>query len=342
MNALKSLVLLVAGLLVVSACGGSGNSAGGGAKRYRIVYIQQNVGNPYFDAITAGFKKASEELGFDFTTTGPASAEATAQIPIIDQQIQKGVDAIAIQVSDPVSELPELQKAKAKGIHIIAVNSDQIPEVRDAALTPIDFSTVPKLQLDLLSELMGGSGDFAILSATQTAPFQDGYINNPTTGVKALLQSNSKYANMHLVKVAYGDDVPQKSTTETEALLAGFPNLKAILAPTTVAVAAAAQAIETKGVQSKIILTGLGTPNQMRKFLKDGTVTKVQLWSPYDQGYVGGYLLFQTLSSKIKPGPNVTFDVPKYGTQTIDKGGVVVVAKELTTFTKENVDSYNF
>jgi rhamnose transport system substrate-binding protein len=252
------------------------------------------------------------------------------------------VDAIAIQVSDPVSELPELQKAKSKGIHLIAINSDQIPEVRDAALTPIDFSTVPKLQLDLLYELMGGSGDFAILSATQTAPFQDGFINNPTTGVKALLKSDSKFANMHLVKVAFGDDVPQKSTTETEALLAGYPNLKAILAPTTVAVAAAAQAIETKGVQGKIILTGLGTPDQMRKFLKDGTVTKVQLWSPYDQGYVGGYLLYRTLTGAVKPGPNVSFDVPNYGTQTIDKTGVVVVAKQLTTFTKDNVDQYHF
>jgi ABC-type sugar transport system substrate-binding protein len=60
MKVLKSLVLLVAGLLVISACGGSSSGA---AKRYKVVFIQQNVGNPYFDAITAGFTKASQELG---------------------------------------------------------------------------------------------------------------------------------------------------------------------------------------------------------------------------------------------------------------------------------------
>lgn len=336
----KSMVLLAIGVLAVSACG-SGSTSGSGGQKYKIVFIQQNVGITYFDVITAGFTKAAQELGYDFTTTGPASAEATAQIPIVEQQIQRGVNAIAIQTADPKSLLPVLQKAKSKGIHIIAINSDQIPEVRDAAITPVDFSKVPTDQMDLLYELMGGSGDFAILSATQTATFQDGFINGKG-GVKELLSSNPKYANMHLVKIAYGNDEPQKSTTETEALVHGYPNLKAILAPTSVALPAAAQVLETMGMQGKIILTGLSNPDQMRKFLKDGTVTKFQEWYPYDQGYVGGYLLYGILSGKIKPGPNVTFDVPNFGTETIDSTGVVVVAKQLTTFTKDNIDKYHW
>ncbi|WP_227522001.1 hypothetical protein [Bacillus solitudinis] len=35
------------------------------------------------------------------------------------------------------------------------------------------------------------------------------------------------YENIELVKVAYGDDLRDKSTSETEALLLGFPDLKA-------------------------------------------------------------------------------------------------------------------
>jgi ABC-type sugar transport system substrate-binding protein len=43
-----------------------------------IVYIPKNTGNPYFDSIIGGFKKASDELGFTFSTVAPATAEATS------------------------------------------------------------------------------------------------------------------------------------------------------------------------------------------------------------------------------------------------------------------------
>ena len=39
---------------------------------------------------------------------------------------------------------------------------------------------------------------------------------------------------------AYGDDEPQKSTDQTQALLSKYPDLKVICAPTTVGIAAAA------------------------------------------------------------------------------------------------------
>ena len=90
------------------------------------------------------------------------------------------------------------------------------------------------------------------------------------------------------MKIAYGDDDDQKSFQETQGLIQAYPNLKGIISPTTVGVAAAARYLSTSPQKGKIKLTGLGFPNQMRKYVKDGTVDEFQLWVPKDVGYLAG------------------------------------------------------
>ena len=72
-----------------------------------------------------------------------------------------------------------------------------------------------------------------------------------------------KYANLKLVKIAYGDDLRDKSVSEAEGLLASYPNLKVIIAPTTVGIAAAGKVLTDKGLIGKVFLTGLGLPSEM-------------------------------------------------------------------------------
>ena len=121
--------------------------------------------------------------------------------------------------------------------------------------------------------------------------------------MKDTLATNPKYSKMKLVKVAYGNDDPQKSTTETEALLAAYPNLRGIIAPTTVGVAAAAQVVETARKADKVKVVGLGTPNQMRRFIENGTVQAFQLWSPYNEGLLAAHLAVGIKSGKIRNAP---------------------------------------
>ena len=90
------------------------------------------------------------------------------------------------------------------------------------------------------------------------------------------------------MKVAYGDDDDQKSFQQMQGLIQAYPNLKGVISPTTVGVAAAARYLSTSPEKGKVKLTGLGFPNQMRKFVKDGTVDEFQLWVPKDVGYLAG------------------------------------------------------
>lgn len=319
------------------------SAAGAGVK---IVYIPKNTGNPYFDSIINGFKKACGEIGCDFTTTAPATADATSQLSFVKDQIQRGVNVLAISPNSPDALNSVFDEARTKGIKVLIVNSD-IPKNethRDAAVLPMDFNVTGSSQVELMGSLINYEGKIAVLSATSDAPDQNFWIQ----GMKEALK-DPKYAKMQLVDVVYGNDDPQKSLTECEGLLSKYPDLRGIISPTTVGVAAAAQCVESAGVYpggknakgAGLEVTGLGTPNQMRRFVQSGVVKKFALWSPYDEGYLAAYLGVGMAKGTIKPAKDASFDVPNLGKHQFADLNVVITGPP-TVFDKNNIDKFDF
>lgn len=316
----------------------------------RITYMPQNTGNPYFERINFGFQETCKELGCQVTFTAPATADATSQIPFIQEQVQRGIDVLAIQPNSVDALNAILDDVRARGILVITTNNDLTGNEshRDASVMAVDFSTVGRQMLESLYQLTGGQGKFAIISATTDAPAQREFIEEPQ-GVKDLLQTDPKYKDLELLEVVYGDDVPQKSLTECEALLAKYPDLDAIMAPTTVAVASAAQCVESAGVypggpnaQGRgVIVYGLGLPNQMSPFLKSGVVELVDLWDPANMGVVAVHLAKGLKDGSIQLGEGNSFEVPGLGTMTFGPDNVIIVGA-FESFNKDNVDDFGF
>jgi rhamnose transport system substrate-binding protein len=316
----------------------------------RVAYIPKNSGNPYFDGIVDGMRRGCEELGATFETAAPAQPDAGAQISIVKDQIQRRASVICISPNSPDALNAVFDDARARGIKVITVNSD-VPgneAHRDAAVLPTDFDVLGESQIELLGQFIGYEGQFAILSATTDAPDQNHWI----AGMKAALKQ-PKYAKMQLVTVVYGDDKDLKSVTEAESLLTKYPELRGILAPTAVGLAAAARVVEAAGVYPNganvsqrvggkgVVVTGLGTPNAMRRFLKDGIVPAAALWSPPDQGYVAAYLAVGLGRKSIEARPGTSFTVPGIGARAFRQSNVVIAGPPLV-FTKDNVDQFRF
>lgn len=306
----------------------------------KIVYIGKNTGNPYFNSITGGFEDACEAKGCAFEFVAPATAEATSQIPFIEAQIQRGVNVIGIAPNSPDALNQVLDDARAKGILVLTVNGDLTGNEshRDATILPVNFEIVGRDQVEMVGSLIGYEGEVAILSATTEAPDQNKWI----VGMNETLKNDPKYAKMNLVATVYGDDQPEKSTTEMEALLSNYPNLKGVIAPTTVGIAAAAQVVQSRGIADKVAVTGLGLPSEMRDFVKDGTVKAFQLWSPYNEGWLAVHFALGVLDGSIKNEVGSTFEVPNLGTITINANNSINTQAELTTFNADNIDQFNF
>jgi len=307
----------------------------------KIYFIPKNLGNPYFEALSKGFHDAIAELGedkFDYTMTGPATAEATSQIEYVEAAVQNGADAIFIAANSNDALNGTFDDAREAGTRIYVINGD-IPgseSHRDAAIMPVDFSTIGVAQLDLMGSMIGYEGEFAILSATTDAPDQNTWIDL----MKGELETNDKFADMVLVEVVYGDDQPEKSTTEMEALLTKYPNLKGVIAPTTVGIAAASKVVQTKGVADQVKVTGLGLPSEMKEFVLDGTCEGFQLWNPPYEGYLAVYMMLAEKNGEFTPEPGATFSAGKLGEYTVLDDGQILTLVNPMLYDISNIEEY--
>ncbi len=308
--------------------------AAGGAKNY--VLVPKNLGNPYFDTANKGAQEAAKELGATVTYQGPATADATQQIQLLNSLIAQKVNGLAISADDSDALVPTGKSAMEAGIPVVTWDSAIAAGGRTVHINQAEAAGIAAVQIKMASDLAGGAGQIAILSATSTAPNQNEWIGLMKEELK-----KAEYSKLELVDTVYGDDEDTKSYNEAQGLFKKYPDLKVIIAPTTVGIAASARAVQDANLVGKVFVTGLGTPNQMREYVKSGASPQFALWNPGDLGYLAIYTLDAIASGKIKGQPGDKFTAGKLGEYTIKDDGTVLLGLP-TIFSKDNIDSFDF
>jgi rhamnose transport system substrate-binding protein len=341
----------VAAALTLAACGTTKSSQNAAASQgsaananpaaatksgLKIAFLPKEVNNAYFTAATDGGQQAVRQLGDSSIVLGPSNVSSSAQVPYIDSLIVQHVNAIAISASDANAVVPSLQRAERVGIKVVTWDSDTAPSGRNLFINDADPQVVGSGLVQLMAKQLGYRGQIAILAATPTAL-------NQIEWVQAMKRELAKpaYKNMQLVTVVYGQDDDQISYQKTQGLIQAYPQLKGIIAPTSAGIAAAARYLDSSPYKGRIALTGLGEPNQMRKFVDDGTVQSFELWNVPDLGYAAAYAASALASGKITGAPGQTFQAGKLGTLKIGPGGQVIPGAPIV-FTKANINNYSF
>jgi rhamnose transport system substrate-binding protein len=301
-------------------------------------FIPKDTVNPYEVIADGGGKLALTALGDTQVVSSGTEDTAAAQEPAIQAATQAHAAGIVIAGNDPQAVCPALMQAQAAGTKIVAFDSDV--NCRQLFINQADTPTIGRSQIQLLAKLMHYKGQFAILSAASTATNQNAWIKYMQLELKKPV-----YKNMQLVKIYYGNDNPAQSRQATVSMLQAYPNLKGIESPTTVGISSAAQYLSTSKYKGKIVLTGLGLPSQMKKYVHDHTVTAFALWNPQNLGYLAGYAVAALADGTIKGNVGETFTAGKLGKYTIVKGPdgrPQVILGPPFTFTIKNVDNFNF
>ena len=333
----------VAAALALAGCadtgssggGSTGDAGGGSSENLAITFLPTSLGNPYFDTSSKGGKAAVDELGGTFAEVGPAESTPDAQVSYINTATQQGVGALVVSANDPKAICDALDEARSAGVKVVTFDSDTNPECRDLFVNQATADGIAKIQVDLIAEQIGDAGEIAIVSATANATNQNAWIDT----MKKLLASD--HPNIQLVDVVYGDDDEQISFDKTAALLQSHPNLKGIISPTTIGISAAARYLSTSDYKGKVALTGLGTPNQMREYVKDGTVTAFALWNPEDLGYLAAYASAALIKGEITGKEGDTFEAGKLGSYTVGKDATVLLGDPYV-FNADNIDDFDF
>ena len=288
-----------------------------------------------FDTSNAGGKAAVEEFGGTFEEVGPTEASPTAQVPFIQTAAQQGIGALVVSANDPEAICDALNEARDAGVKIVTFDSDTNPECRDLFINQATAEGIAKIQVDLITEQIGDAGQIAVLSASANATNQNAWIDMMKTELEA------NHPDVELVEVAYGDDDDQTSFDKTAALLQTYPELKGIVSPTTVGIAAAARYLSTSDYKGKVMLTGLGTPNQMREYVEDGTVEAFALWNPADLGYLAAFAAQALVNGDITGAEGDEFEAGKLGSYTVGADASVLLGDPYV-FNADNIADFDF
>lgn len=282
------------------------------AENKKIALVVKALGIGFFDAANKGAQEAAKELGdVDIIYTGPTDTTAEGQIEVINSLVAQKVDAIAISANDKDALVPALKKAMERGIKVISWDSGVAPEGRMMHLNPSSNPLIGNMCVKMAADNLPDGGDVAILSAAATA-------TNQNTWIEEMKKVLPNYKGINIVTTVYGDDKTDKSYTEAQGLIKAYPNLKAIIAPTSVGIVAAAQAVEDAGLVGKINVTGLGLPSEMAGHVKSGASKSFAIWNPIDLGYAATMISYNLVTGKEEAKAGAELSMGRMGKVKLD------------------------
>ncbi|WP_299884477.1 rhamnose ABC transporter substrate-binding protein [uncultured Ruegeria sp.] len=325
----RTFTSVVAGLSLAASMLGSTAMA---QENMRIALVVKALGIGFFEAAAEGAEEAAGELGnVEIIYTGPTDTTAEGQIEVINSLIAQGVDAIAISANDPDAVVPALKKAMERGITVISWDSGVAQEGRQMHLNPSSTPLIGNTIIKLAADHMPDGGDVAILSATATATNQNAWIE----AAKAVIPD---YAGVNLAATVYGDDLSDKSYREAQGLMSTYPDLKAIIAPTTVGILAACQAVTDAGKIGEINVTGLGLPSEMAGCVDSGATKSFAIWNPIDLGY-SATMLAAAIANGAEAAPGAEIPMGRMGAVTLDDTNTAAMADPFT-YDSSNIDQF--
>lgn len=303
------------------------------AKDVRIAMVPKSLGNAFFEATEKGGQEAAKEIGgVELIFNAPAIVSAEGQIEVINSLIAQRVDAIVVSSNDPDALVPVAQKAMKRGIIVSSFDSAIAKDGRVFHLNPATKEGTAETLIQMTKDAIGESGQIAILSETAQSTNQNEWINE----VKALLEKDEN-KGLELVEVVYGDALLDKSYRETIALIRRYPDLKAIIAPTSVGISAAAKAVEDQNMVGKIYVTGLGLPSELVGYVHTGSIKSFAIWNPIDLGYAATYLTYRMIEDKDQ---RENIDAGRMGVYNLDENNDTSLPAPFI-FDASNVDEYS-
>ena len=300
-------------------------------------FVFKSTGNPFGERMQDGFRDVIEAHGGEAILRAPEQPTVEGQIQIIEQLMVQNVASITISGNDFDALQPVLERAMDQGIQVISADSAINSDSRMVYINQANAERIGQVLISGMSEMLGGEGQFAILSATSQAANQNLWIEY----MEAQLEL-PEFSGLELVRVAFGNDLRDVSVSETQALLQSFPDLRGIIAPTTVGIAAASLVITDQALIGEVFVTGLGLPSEMVTFVNNGASPWMYLWNPIEVGNVAAYTALALTRGEITGAIGDSFTAGDFGVLEVisDGNGTQIMLGDPFRFDADNIDEW--
>lgn len=308
------------------------------------VLLPKFLGILPFDQANRGAQEAAAELGstgkLEFIGPTPENS-AAGQIEMLTTATTQKQHVVMLSNNAGDQIAPAAEAAAAAGTKVVTWDSP-IPNGAGEAffVAQVDFGSIGTVMADMAFDLAGGAGEVAILSASPDASNQNAWIE----AMKGTMASDAKYKDLKLVDVVYGNDQSEESYNKALGLVDKYPDLKVIMAPTTVGIVAAAKAMQDEGLCEKVKVSGLGLPAEMVSYSLNGCAPQFALWSFVDLGYLTYQASYALATGAIKGEVGEEFTAGRMGTFKIEEdpgraGAKRILMGPFTVYTKDNVEA---
>ncbi len=301
-------------------------------KKAVIAMMPKAKGDPYFISCKKGADEAAKELGAELLWDGPTDLDPAKQNEVVEAWITRGVDAIAVSVENKEAISTVLKKAKDKGIKVVTWDADANKDARDFLINQATPQGIGETLMDEAARILGGKGEFAIVTASLSAANQNEWIKY----IEARLRE--KYPEIKLVGIKPSDGDRDRAFSETQNILKVYPNVKLVMGIAAPAVPGIAEAVKQSG-RTDVKVTGLSLPNMCKPYIKDGTIDSIVLWNTGDLGYLAVFASNALVSGNLKSGDK-QIEAGRLGKIEI-VGDEVRLGKPFI-FNKDNVDKFDF
>jgi rhamnose transport system permease protein len=303
------------------------------AKRRPVVAMMPKAkGDPYFISCRQGADKAAQELGVELLWDGPTDLDPAKQNEVVEAWITRGVDAIAVSVENQAGISTVLRKAREKGIKVLTWDADAEKDARDFFINQATPEGIGATLTDEAARILGGKGEFAIITASLSAANQNEWIKH----IKARLAE--KHPGLKLVAIQPSDGDRDRAFAETQNVLKVYPQVKLIMAIAAPAVPGAAEAVKQSG-RTDVKVTGLSLPNMCKPYVHDGVIESIVLWNTVDLGYLAVLASRAVSLGELKRGDR-ELSAGRLGQISVQNDEVRLGAPFI--FNKSNIDQFNF
>lgn len=302
------------------------------SKKSVIAMMPKAKGDPYFISCRKGAEEAAKELGAELLWDGPTDLDPAKQNEIVEAWITRGVDVIAVSVENKEGISTVLRKAREKGIKVVTWDADAEKDARDFLINQATPQGIGETLTDEAARMMGGKGDFAIITASLSAANQNEWIKY----IKQRLAE--KYPDMRLVAIHPSDGDRDRAFQETQNVLKVYPNVKVVMGIAAPAVPGIAEAVKQSG-RTDVKVTGLSLPNMCKPYIKEGIVDSIVLWNTVDLGYLTVYASNALSSGTLKKGD---IKITAGRLKDIEVADDEIRLGKPFVFNKGNVDQFDF
>jgi len=302
-------------------------------KKLRIALLPKIKGISYFSSCFKGAEEAAAELDIDLIYDGPTDGDPRKQAEMIEQWTVDGIDVICVAPNAPDVVANAMKEARAAGVSVITWDADGTAESRSLFVNQASAQAIGEGLVNAMLSDLGpeAEGDVVIISADATSANQNAWID--------IMKPALAKTKLNLATIKYPGENAGNALADAQDVISKYPNLKGIFGISTVSFPGAAEAIEQSSKSGQILVTGLSTPNDMKKFVIKGTVRSVVLWNTMDLGYLTIHVAKALASGTLQDGAK-SIHAGRLGDISIV--GDNVMLGDILIFTKDNIDEYDF